>query len=66
MNFIIDMRDDDDDDDDDGDYNDDDDDRTHVRKRKGWPESAPISGVWLEILICSSWPRNCPSGAMFV
>ena len=33
---------------------------------ESWPESAPISCARLGIIICSSWPRKRPSGAMFV
>ena len=67
MNLIIVMRhDDDDDDDDDDDYYDDNDDRTHVRKRKGWPESAPISCFLLEIFNKSPWLGKRPSGGIFV
>ena len=36
------------------------------RKHKRWPESAPISGEWLEIIIYSSWLRKRPSGAIVV
>ena len=36
------------------------------RQHKCWPESVPISFLYVEIFDCSPWPGNRPSGAICV